>query len=207
MIAQLSGKIANLGLNSVILDVNGVGYLVQMTGRTLARLGSIGTQVTILTELLVREDALTLFGFAEDDERQAFKLLQSVQGVGAKAALSILTALSPSELLQAIMSADKAMVSRADGIGPKLALRIVNELASKTGAMMTVAAPNSLASAEVRDEAALDSQIIQDALSALVNLGYARAEVFAAVQKAVIADPTSDTSTIIGAALKQVGKS
>ena len=207
MIAQLSGRIAILDLNAVILDVNGVGYLVQMTGRTLARLGPIGTQVTILTEMLVREDALTLFGFAEDDERQAFKLLQSVQGVGAKAALSILTTLSPSELLQAIMSADKAMVSRADGIGPKLALRIVNELASKTGAMMTVAAPVSLVGAEAKDEAALDSQIIQDALSALVNLGYARAEVFAAVQQAIIANPTADTSTIIGTALKQLGKS
>ena len=207
MIAQLSGKIVTLDLNAVILDVNGVGYLVQMTGRTLERLGPIGTQVTILTEMLVREDALTLFGFAEDDERQAFKLLQSVQGVGAKAALSILTALSPSELLQAIMSADKAMVSRADGIGPKLALRIVNELESKTNSMMTVAAPASLAGAEAKDEATSDSQIIQDALSALVNLGYARAEVFAAVQQAVIADPTADTSTIIGAALKQLGKS
>ena len=207
MIAQLSGKIITIDSNAVILDVNGVGYLVQMTGQTLARLGPIGTQVIILTEMLVREDALTLFGFTEDDERRAFKLLQSVQGVGAKAALSILTALSPSELLQAIMSADKAMVSRAEGIGPKLALRIVNELASKTGAMMTVAAPVSLGGEEAKDETALDSQIIQDALSALVNLGYARAEVFAAVQQAVIADPRADTSTIIGAALKQLGKS
>ncbi|MDB0028396.1 Holliday junction branch migration protein RuvA, partial [Alphaproteobacteria bacterium] len=83
MIAQLSGRIAMLDVNSVVLDVNGVGYLVQMTGRTLARLGPVGGHVTLLTEMLVREDALTLFGFAEDDERQAFKLLQTVQGVGA----------------------------------------------------------------------------------------------------------------------------
>ena len=207
MIAQLSGRIAILDLNAVILDVNGVGYLVQMTGRTLVRLGPIGTQVTILTEMLVREDALTLFGFAEDDERQAFKLLQSVQGVGAKAALSILTALSPSELLQAIMSADKAMVSRADGIGPKLALRIVNELASKTGTMMTAAAPASLGGSEASNEVTPDGQIVQDALSALINLGYARAEVFAAVKQAVVASPAADTSTIIGAALKKLGKS
>ena len=207
MIAQLSGRIVVLELNAVILDVNGVGYLVQMTGRTLAHLGPIGTKVTILTEMLVREDALTLFGFAKADERQAFKLLQSVQGVGAKAALSILSALSPSELLQAILSADKAMVSRANGIGPKLALRIVNELASKTSAMMTEAAPASLAGTEAKDVADPNSQIIQDALSALVNLEYSRSEVFAAVQQAVIADPAADTSTIIGAALKQLGKS
>lgn len=204
MIAQLSGRIAMLDVNSVVLDVNGVGYLVQMTGRTLARLGSVGGHVTLLTEMLVREDALTLFGFAEDDERQAFKLLQTVQGVGAKASLSILTALSPAELLQAIMAADKAMVSRADGIGPKLALRIVNELASKTGAIMSLGAPASLDSgAHVADAA--DNQIIQDALSALVNLGYARAEVFVAVQQAVAADKTADTSAIIGAALRQLG--
>ena len=201
MIAQLSGRIAMLDVNSVVLDVNGVGYLVQMTGRTLARLGPVGGHVTLLTEMLVREDALTLFGFAEDDERQAFKLLQTVQGVGAKASLSILTALSPAELLQAIMAADKAMVSRADGIGPKLALRIVNELASKTGAIMSLGAPASLDSGAP----AADNQIIQDALSALVNLGYARAEVFVAVQQAVAADKTADTSAIIGAALKQLG--
>ena len=201
MISQLSGRIAMLDVNSVVLDVNGVGYLVQMTGRTLARLGPVGGHVTLLTEMLVREDALTLFGFAEDDERQAFKLLQTVQGVGAKASLSILTALSPAELLQAIMAADKAMVSRADGIGPKLALRIVNELASKTGAIMSLGAPASLDSGAP----AADNQIIQDALSALVNLGYARAEVFVAVQQAVAADKTADTSAIIGAALKQLG--
>ena len=201
MIAQLSGRIAMLDVNSVVLDVNGVGYLVQMTGRTLARLGPVGGHVTLLTEMLVREDALTLFGFAEDDERQAFKLLQTVQGVGAKASLSILTALSPAELLQAIMAADKAMVSRADGIGPKLALRIVNELASKTGAIMSLGAPASLDSGAP----AADNQIIQDALSALVNLGYARAEVFVAVQQAVAADKTADTSAIIGVALKQLG--
>ena len=204
MIAQLSGRIAMLDVNSVVLDVNGVGYLVQMTGRTLARLGPVGGHVTLLTEMLVREDALTLFGFAEDDERQAFKLLQTVQGVGAKASLSILTALSPAELLQAIMAADKAMVSRADGIGPKLALRIVNELASKTGAIMSLGAPASLDSGAPAADAA-DNQIIQDALSALVNLGYARAEVFVAVQQAVAADKTADTSAIIGAALKQLG--
>ena len=204
MIAQLSGRIAMLEVNSVVLDVNGVGYLVQMTGRTLARLGPVGGHATLLTEMLVREDALTLFGFAEDDERQAFKLLQTVQGVGAKASLSILTALSPAELLQAIMAADKAMVSRADGIGPKLALRIVNELASKTGAIMSLGAPASLDSGTPAADAA-DNQIIQDALSALVNLGYARAEVFVAVQRAVASDKTADTSAIIGAALKQLG--
>lgn len=206
MIAQLSGRIAMLDLNSVVLDVNGVGYLVQMTGRTLARLGPVGGQVTVLTEMLVREDALTLFGFAEDDERQAFKLLQTVQGVGAKASLSILTALSPAELLHAIMAADKAMVSRADGIGPKLALRIVNELASKTGAITGISAPASLRAGEPVADLA-DNQVIQDALSALVNLGYARTEVFVAVQQAVAADKTADASTIIGAALKQLGTS
>ena len=136
MIAQLSGRLVSADLTNLILDVQGVGYLVHVTGRTLAQIGRSGDFVTLLTELLVREDSLTLYGFKDTSEQAAFRMLQTVQGVGAKAALSILTTLPADELSQAILAGDKAMVSRADGIGPKLAQRIINELAQKLPASL-----------------------------------------------------------------------
>ena len=133
MIAQLKGRIVAQDLAYLVLDVMGVGYQIFASGRSLSQLGGIGAEVTVLTELVVREDLMTLYGFAGEPERAAFRLLQTVQGVGTKAALSILTVLEPDQLAQAILAGDKAMVARADGIGPKLALRIVNELAQKPG--------------------------------------------------------------------------
>lgn len=211
MIAQLSGRLVMCDLTHLVLDVQGVGYLVHATGRTLGRVGQPGDMVTLLTELLVREDSLTLYGFSDDAERAAFRMLQTVQGVGAKAALSILTSLSADELSHAIMAGDKAMVSRADGIGPKLAQRIVNELAQKLPSLMA-SAQGSQTSAEgalPQGEAApadASQQLTQDALSALVNLGYSRSEAFAAIGRSMQDGGPQDVSGLIAAALKQLGQ-
>ena len=118
MIAQLKGQIVASDLTYLVLDVMGVGYQIFASGRSLSQLGGVGAEVTVLTELVVREDSMTLYGFASEGERAAFRLLQTVQGVGAKAALSILTVLTPDELAQAILAGDKAMVARAEGLGP-----------------------------------------------------------------------------------------
>ena len=208
MIAQLSGRVVTAELTHLVLDVQGVGYLIYMTGRTLAQVGQPGEMITLLTELLVREDSLTLYGFKDTAEQVAFRMLQTVQGVGAKAALSILTTLPADELSQAILTGDKAMVSRADGIGPKLAQRIINELAQKL--------PESLISSPALDGTAAsvgtagtasetEQQLAQDALSALVNLGYSHAEAFAAVSQTMQNDSIKDLSNLIALALKQLG--
>jgi len=206
MIAQLKGQIVASDLTYLVLDVMGVGYQVFASGRSLSQLGGIGSEVTVLTELVVREDSMTLYGFASEGERSAFRLLQTVQGVGAKAALSILTVLTPDELAQAILAGDKAMVARADGIGPKLALRIVNELAQKTGSLAGAGmAATSDASTSTDTQTAAQNMVMQDALSALVNLGYSRTEAFTALQTAQKQDTDGDISALIAAALKQMG--
>ena len=210
MIAQLSGRLVSADLTNLILDVQGVGYLVHATGRTLAQIGQPGDMVTLVTELLVREDSLTLYGFKDTTEQAAFRMLQTVQGVGAKAALSILTTLPADELSQAILAGDKAMVSRADGIGPKLAQRIVNELAQKLPASLTTGpAPFGPPSAGGLEDAAADTgqQLAQDALSALVNLGYSRTEAFAAVSQTKQSEEAGNVSALIALALKQLGAS
>ena len=212
MIAQLSGRLVICDLNHLVLDVQGVGYLVHATGRTLGQVGQAGDMVTLLTELLVREESLTLYGFSDEAERAAFKMLQTVQGVGAKAALSILTTLTSDELSAAIMAGDKAMVSRADGIGPKLAQRIVNELAQKLPALMASGLMPSAQTAQgtVKVGAAAPSdasgQRAQDALSALVNLGYSRTEAFAAIDRSLQEGEPQDVSALIASALKQLGQ-
>ena len=206
MIAQLKGQIVASDLTYLVLDVMGVGYQVFASGRSLSQLGGIGSEVTVLTELVVREDSMTLYGFASEGERSAFRLLQTVQGVGAKAALSILTVLTPDELAQAILAGDKAMVARADGIGPKLALRIVNELAQKTGSLAGAGmAATSDASTSTDTQTAAQNMVMQDALSALVNLGYSRTEAFTALQTAQKQDTDGDISALIAAALKKMG--
>jgi len=216
MIAQLSGRLVRAELGHLVIDVQGVGYLVHATGRTLGQVGQPSDMVTLLTELLVREDALTLYGFGDEAERAAFRMLQTVQGVGAKAALSILTTLSADELSNAIMAGDKAMVSRADGIGPKLAQRIVNELAQKLPSLMASGAMPSVQTAtgampgggpkggEAPSETS--QQLTQDALSALVNLGYSRSEAFAAIGRTLQEGEPKDASGLIAAALKQLGQ-
>ncbi len=173
MIARLTGIVAELGADSVTIDVAGVGYVVHCSSRTLEALGGVGSEALILTELQVREDAWTLFGFGSPVERDAFRALTSVQGVGGRLALAILSTLSPDELASAIAHGDKAMIGRANGVGPKLATRIANELQGKLGAPGTggvALAPRAGAA--------------QDALSALANLGFRPAEASAAVNAA-----------------------
>ena len=209
MIAQLSGRLVTADLTHLILDVQGVGYLVHATGRTLAQIGQPGDMVTLFTELLVREDSLTLYGFNDLSEQVAFRLLQTVQGVGAKAALSILTTLPADELSKAILAGDKAMVSRADGIGPKLAQRIINELAHKLPSSLApgsvafgpVSAITTVEGAEAND----GPQLAQDALSALINLGYSRTEAFEAVSQTIDDEGAKDVSAFIALALKKLG--
>ena len=208
MIAQLSGRLVSADLTNLILDVQGVGYLVHATGRTLEQIGQPGDMVTLVTELLVREDSLTLYGFKDTAEHATFRMLQTVQGVGAKAALSILTTLPADELSKAIMAGDKAMVSRADGIGPKLAQRIINELAQKLPTSLTSGlVPVGPGAADgVEGVAAGTRQLLaQDALSALVNLGYSRTEAFSAVTQTMQNEEAKDVSVLIALALKQLG--
>lgn len=202
MIAQLRGTIVRLDESGLVIDVGGVGYAVTISGKTRAGLGVGDTAVTLLTEMQVREDSMTLFGFVAAAEREAFRLLVTVQGVGAKAAMSILTVLGPDEIAAAVMAGDKAMVARADGVGPKLAQRIVNELASKIGSL-PVAGDAGVAPAGAP---AGDGNVGADAMSALVNLGYGRAEAHAALQKARASGAGDDLSALIAASLQELGQ-
>ena len=172
MIGKLKGVIDSYGDDFIILDVHGVGYVVQCSTRTLQSLPKTGEAATLAIETQVREDAIRLFGFAGDAERDWFRLLQSVQGVGAKVALAILGVLPPGDLATAIGTQDKVMVSRAPGVGPKLAARIVAELKDKAPAFAAIdPVVARLAGAE---EAKSAPKPVQDAVSALVNLGYGR---------------------------------
>ena len=175
MIARLTGTLAETSAEGAVIDVAGVGYQVLASTRTLEALGPIGGNVLLLTEMQVREDSMTLFGFGTAGEREAFRALTSVQGVGGRVALAILSALGPDELSRAVSSGDKAMIARANGVGPKLAARIANELQGKLGApgiagTAGASVPRSGPSA--------------DAVSALGNLGFKPAEASAAVAAA-----------------------
>lgn len=176
MIARLTGTLVETAADHAVLDVNGVGYLVQASARTLAAIGAVGGQVMLFTEMQVREDAITLYAFGSGAERDWFRLLTSVQGVGGRVALAILSVLAPDEISRAIASGDKAMIARANGVGPKLAMRIANELKDKTGGIalgVGGAAP-----------AAAAGSATADALSALANLGFRPADANAAVAAA-----------------------
>jgi holliday junction DNA helicase RuvA len=173
VIARLTGILAETAADNAVIDVAGVGYLVHLSGRTLSALGPIGGEVLVLTELQVREDAWTLFGFGSAAERDSFRALTSIQGVGGRLALAILSVLAPDELARAVAQEDKAMIGRANGVGPKLAARIANELQGKLGvSSIGGAAPAPRGSAAA------------DALSALANLGFRPADASAAVNAA-----------------------
>ncbi|MEO7634778.1 MAG: Holliday junction branch migration protein RuvA [Sphingomicrobium sp.] len=173
MIARLTGTLAELTADGAVIDVAGVGYQLLCSARTIAAIGALGDEVKLLTELQVREDAWTLFGFGSAGERDTFRALTSVQGVGGRVALAILSVLTPDELTRAVAQSDKAMIGRANGVGPKLAQRIANELHGKLGAP-------GLAGATAAPRAGT----AQDALSALANLGFKPAEASAAVNAA-----------------------
>ncbi|MBV8779140.1 MAG: Holliday junction branch migration protein RuvA [Alphaproteobacteria bacterium] len=181
MIAKLTGTVDSVGPDGAVIDVGGVGYLVFASTRTIGQLPPTGGAARLLVETHVREDHIHLYGFADAAERDWFRLLTTVQGVGAKVALAILSAVAPEELTLAIVAQDKATMARADGVGPKLAARIVNELKDKVGGM-ALAATNAAARAPAA--AAAEPGATGDAVSALVNLGYRRAEAFGAVAAA-----------------------
>jgi len=181
MIAKLTGALDSFGRDHAIVDVGGVGYLVRCSARTLAALPAVGAAVSLAVETMVREDAIELIGFSAPAERDWFRLLLSVQGVGAKVALALLSALSPDALAAAIAAGDRAMLSRAEGVGPKLAGRIANELKDKVGAMDIHAARAALAPTD--GESARHSAA-EEAISALINLGYRRVEAAGAISGA-----------------------
>ena len=172
MIAHLKGRLDSTGVDHAVIDVGGVGYFVGASARTLAAIGPVGEAAMLHTEMLVAEDSIRLVGFARAEERDWFRLLTGVQGVGARVALAILSALDTQELARAVSAQDKAMVARANGVGPKLAERIVRELKDKVG---TVALGPAAAAQVVPVGAAAD------AVSALLNLGFRPAEAAAAV--------------------------
>jgi len=196
MIARLTGKLAETTADGAVIDVGGVGYQLLCSARTLEALGAVGSDVLVLTELQVREDAWTLFGFGSPHERETFRALTSVQGVGGRLALAILSALSPDDLSRAISQGDKAMIGRANGVGPKLAARIANELQGKLGAAGMGGAP-----ATPRAGSAAD------ALSALANLGFKPAEASAAVNAAQDElGPDASLDALVRLALRKAAK-
>ena len=203
MIAKLSGAVDWVGPEGAVIDVGGVGYLTFCSTRTLGQLPAAGGAVRLLVETHVREDHIHLYGFVDAAERDWFRLLTTVQGVGARLALSILSAVAPEALTLAIAAQDKAALARADGVGPRLAARIVNELHAKVGglgaalqAQASVGAPPVIAGAT-----------IADAVSALENLKIGRAEAYGAVTAAArrLGD-SAPVEALITAGLQELGK-
>jgi holliday junction DNA helicase RuvA len=196
MIARLTGILAESASDHAVIDVGGVGYLVQASTRTLTTIGSVGSEARVFTEMQVREDAMTLFAFGTAGERDWFRLLTGVQGVGGRVALAILSVLDESDLSRAIATQDKAMVARANGVGPKLAERIVRELKDKVGGI-TVSVPGLVET----------TGAAQDAVSALLNLGFRPAEASAAVAKAdEELGAGAGLDALVRVALKKVGR-
>ncbi|MBI3452824.1 MAG: Holliday junction branch migration protein RuvA [Rhodospirillales bacterium] len=200
MIAKLTGALDTLGRDHAVIDVGGVGYFVRASSRTLTALPAPGATTSVLVETMVREDAIDLYGFADAEERDWFRLLLSVQGVGAKVALALLSALSPGELAAAIAAEDRAMLTRADGVGPKLANRLASELKDKVARL-----PAGRGAPAVPGEAPAGAAAA-DAVSALINLGYRRAEAIGAVNKAVKKlGAAARVETLIPEGLKELG--
>lgn len=205
MIGSLRGTVESQEDGHCVIETaGGVGYLVQASSRTLASLPPAPAVVRILVETFVREDAITLYGFATAAERAWFRLLTTVQGVGPKVALAILSALSADELSFAIASGDRTALGRASGVGPKLAARLALELREKAG---TLALPVSLAEGIAAPAAAAPAGPLEDALSALMNLGYRRPEAQAALNRATarLGDET-DVAALIPAALRELAR-
>jgi Holliday junction DNA helicase RuvA len=199
MIGKLTGIVDSIAEDAVILDVNGVGYLVQCPSSTLSRLAA-GAHASLMIEMKVSEDAIRLFGFASAEEREWFRLLQTVQGVGAKVALALLSTLSPRDLQRALALGDKAMIGRAPGVGPKLALRITTELKDKAPAMMLRGeAPDTAVAVAPRGPEA-------DAVAALLRLGYSESIAAMAVARAANDLGEADAGALIREALRNMGK-
>ena len=192
MIASLTGNLASIGKSEIILEVNGVGYLLNVSSKLVSSLGEIGSKLSVFTDLQIKDDKILMYGFATSNEQSFFRLLQSVQGIGPKAALSILSALTINELILAITSGDKAMISRAEGVGPKVAARVTAELSEKVSNMHLNFGNNDISkNSQEKNSNVLKSNflneedqffdVVEDSISALINLGYTRSEVFSVV--------------------------
>ena len=223
MIASLTGNLASIGKSEIILEVNGVGYLLNVSSKLVSSLGEIGSKLSVFTDLQIKDDKILMYGFATSNEQSFFRLLQSVQGIGPKAALSILSALTINELILAITSGDKAMISRADGVGPKVAARVTTELSEKVSNMHLNFGNNDISkNSQKKNSNVLKSNflneedqffdVVEDTISALINLGYTRSEVFSVVMaikkdfnlKKINLDFT--VNAIIPLALKELSK-
>ena len=194
MIASLKGVLTSIGKSDIILEVNGIGYLLNVSSKLISSLGDVGSNLSLFTDLQIKDDKIVIYGFVNSSEQSFFKLLQSVQGVGPRAALSLLSTLSVDEVVLAISSGDKTMLSRADGIGPKVAGRIASELLDKVSVFNI---SNSIRNTDNKfnkneqdklnfqenDYDGNISMIVEDIISALINLGYGRSEVFSVVMK------------------------
>jgi holliday junction DNA helicase RuvA len=202
MIGKLTGTVDSIADDTVILDVHGVGYLVQCPISTLARL-SVGAPASLMIEMKVSEDAIKLYGFASTEEREWFRLLQTVQNVGGKVALSVLSTLNPRELQRALALGDKAMIGRAQGVGPKLALRIATELKDKAPSMMLRGEEDVAAVAIAHAARGPEA----DAVSALIHLGYSDARAAEAVARAAQAlGEHAEAGVLIREALKGMAR-
>ncbi|EJJ24989.1 Holliday junction branch migration protein RuvA [Rhizobium sp. CF142] len=204
MIGKLKGTIDEIGDDHVLVDVHGVCYVAFCSARTLSKLGSVGEACVLFIETYVREDQLKLFGFQTQLEREWFNLLQSVQGVGAKVALAVLSTLTPPELANAIALQDKTAVSRAQGVGPKVAIRIVTELKNKAPAFAGEAINIGLKQ-EIGEGVA--AAPVADAVSALTNLGYSRDQAANAVAAAMkTAGEDADSAKLIRLGLRELSR-
>jgi holliday junction DNA helicase RuvA len=204
MIGKLKGVVDSVEEEALILDVNGVGYLVSASARTLRAIPAVGQPTELLIETYVREDAIRLYGFFTASEREWFRLLQSVQGVGAKVALGILGVLSAEALSTAVARQDKAMMARAPGVGPKLAARLVLELKDKAPAL---GAADFVHAESGRDHTPKLAKAAEDAVLALVGLGYAQAQAAAAVGRiSAQLGPAAETAALIRAGLKELAQ-
>ena len=201
MIGKLTGTVDAIDSDRALLDVRGVGYVVRASARTLGALAP-ATEASLLIETLVRDDAIELYGFATTAERDWFRLLTTVQGVGAKVALALLSALNPGDLARAITRQDKAMLTRAEGVGPKLANRLVSELKDKI-----VAGEAEAGGVPAPGRAGIADGAAADAVSALVNLGYRRPEALSAVEKAIARlGATAGVERLIPEGLKELSR-
>ena len=203
MIGSLSGLVDGIFDGYIILDVGGVGYRVFCSSKTASKLSGIGQAAKLLIETQVREDHIHLFGFADSMEKQAFELITTVQGVGAKVALASLSALSASDLQMAIMTGDAKAITRANGVGPKLASRIVAELKGKTG---TLGTNETMVVLQNTGGNSATNGAIDEAISALVNLGYGKSEAGMTVASIMRQNPEIKTTELIRLSLKEIGK-
>ena len=194
MIASLKGVLTSIGKSDIIIEVNGIGYLLNVSSKLISSLGEIGSNLYLFTDLQIKDDKIVMYGFVNSSDQTFFKLLQSVQGVGPKAALSLLSTLSVDEVVLAISSGDKTMLSRAEGIGPKVAGRIASELLDKVSVFnMSSSIKDKDNKFNNNEQDKLNFQendydgnvsiIVEDTISALINLGYGRSEVFSVVMK------------------------